>query len=190
MQQAPTIKGLFVKTHIAAVKHKRGEQGVKILEKLFGKPLAFGNWENVPVEEEVRLIHYALHIWSDEEIVSKYLEYEAGRFHFRNFLTTPLAKTIIKRFGANFKLIMMLASKIARKVFLGIEVSSENIDLHKVKIIIKNSAYPLEHFSGFFEAWLSYVGLVGMVRAVKTNTHLFEYTIIWKTADQKKLDKS
>lgn len=176
----PTIKGLFVKTHVRAIKKKRGPLGLRTLQAQFGKPLKFGAWQNIPVADEVKLINCAVVLYSDQRINPEKLDYEAGRFHCQNFLTTPLAKTVMKRLGKNFKLMMLLASKVAGQVFRGLKAEAEDLGENKVKIVFTNSGYPVEHFAGFFEEWMSYLGLLGIARGEELEPGNIKYIMTWK----------
>jgi hypothetical protein len=48
-----------------------------------------------------------------------------------------------------------------------------------VKITLEHSDYPLEHFQGFFEEWISSLGYVGGVTAEQLKPGTYEYTIDW-----------
>lgn len=175
-----TIKGLFVNTHVKAVEKNLGDFGVKQVAKKCGFALPYGNWENVPVIQEVKVIDAALQLLSDTEVPIHKLEYEAGKFHFNNFMSTFFAKTIFAQFGTNFALMMRLAGKIASRVFKGVEVRSQQLEVKKVRITMYNMDYPLEHFVGFFEAWLSYMKLIGIARGKDLGNKTYEYIITWK----------
>ena len=111
----PTIKGIFVNSQINSVKREKGEEGLKELEKRFGS-IKFNNIEDVPVSEEVRLIECALQIINEDSIPEKDMAFEAGRLHFKNFSTTPLAKLT---FGVltNLKYILLHSKYIIQYFF-------------------------------------------------------------------------
>ncbi len=176
----PTIKGLFVKTHLKVLEKQQGSVGLQALEEKCGKPLRFSSWANIPISDEVEIINCILQMISNPEVPGSRLDYEAGRFHFENFLTTPLAKGVMARFGKNFNLMMLIVGKIAGRVFRGVKVGSEILGENKVKIFMENWPYPLEHFEGFFEAWLSHLGLMGIARGAVLDDGNIEYVITWK----------
>jgi len=178
--EQPTIKGVFVNSHIHAVRRDRGEQGIRTLEQLYGKPVAFKNSDNVPVAEEVRIIELALGILADRPIPPEHLAFEAGRLHFRNFSTTPLGRIIFSLFRRNFKLMMLQSYHVAGHVFQGVKFSSEELGPNSVRIVMENNDYPLDHFRGLFYEWLLFSGASGKVDAQIIPDHRYEYTISWQ----------
>ncbi len=174
----PTIKGIFVRSHIERIKKEKGEEGVRLLEEKFGKPLVIKNTDNVPIKDEVHLLECAVELLSNESLSGTKLSYEAGRLHFTNFLTTPLAKILFPFFKSQFKMIMLQTRNIAGHVFEGITFTSVDLGENGVKVILTNNDYPIEHFQGFFQEWLNYSELHGTVEAVKVED-AYEYTIRW-----------
>ncbi|MBI3189432.1 MAG: DUF2378 family protein [Ignavibacteriales bacterium] len=179
MEIKPTIKGIFVNSHIKIVRELKGEQGVLELEKRFGKPLRFRNGENVLVREEVKLIELALDILTDHRFPVEERAFEAGRLHFRNFTTTPLAHIIFSQFRKNMKLLLMQAKHITGHVFQGVKFSSTDLGPTSVKIIMKNNDYPLDHFKGLFYEWILFAGYEGSVEARHIVPDQYEYTVVW-----------
>lgn len=179
MLAKPTIKGIFVNSHIKALQTKKGDEAVILLEKQFGKPINFKNSEDVLVSDEVKIIELTLSIMSDTLIPKEKLAFEAGRLHFQNFVTTPLAKIIFSLFKNSFKLMMLNSEKIAGHVFQGVEFKTADLSENSVKVTMKNNDYPLDHFKGLFYEWMSFSGLTGEVAAKKTGD-LYEYTMTWK----------
>src|SRR3989344_433641 len=92
----PTIKGIFVNSHINKVRQEKGEEGVLELEKKFGMKINFGNLEDVPVREEVRLIECALEVLRGQAVPDSERAFKAGRLHFVNFSGTPFGRIIYK----------------------------------------------------------------------------------------------
>lgn len=179
MNETPTIKGVFVKSHIAAVRREKGDEGVEQLEKKYGKPLVFKNSDNVPIRDEVFLIECAVQILSKTPIPKEKVSYEAGRLHFKDFLTTPLAKILFPFFKNQFKLLMMQARSIAGHVFQGVDFSSVDLGEKAVKVVTKNNDYPVEHFQGLFQEWMEYSGLKGTVEQAIVEDS-YEYTMKWE----------
>jgi len=177
--KTPTIKGIFVKSHVEAVRREKGDEGLKLLEEKYAKPLNFKNSENVPLRDEVRLIEYALEILSDKPIPKEDFAYEAGKLHFRNFLTTPFAKILFPFFKNRFRLVTMQAHNIAGHVFEGVRFYSVGLADKSVKVVMKNNDYPIDHFRGFLQEWMEYSGLQGTVIA-EDKDGAYEYTLEWK----------
>jgi uncharacterized protein (TIGR02265 family) len=180
LTKKPTIKGIFIKSHIQAVREKKGDEGIQTLQQLLGKPLEYKNSDDVPVSEEVKLLEYAVEILSDSTIDPSQKHIEAGKLHFRNFTTTPLGKIIFSMFRTNFKLMMLQAQNIAGHVFNGVQFRSVDVGEKEVKIIMNNNDYPIEHFQGLFMEWLSFAGLQGTVEAKETSVNQYEYTMKWQ----------
>lgn len=172
----PTIKGIFVNSQVASVRKAKGEEGVRELERRYGKPVKFTNTENVPVEEEVRLIREAIQIINDDKITPENLEFEAGRLHFRNFISTPLARLIL---GAitNLKYLFLHSKYIAEHVFNGIVFISEDLGGEKIKITMEGGAYPLDHFKGLWWEWCDYFGYKAKVGALQLAPEKYEYIV-------------
>jgi uncharacterized protein (TIGR02265 family) len=176
--KTPTIKGIFVKSHIKGLEKEKGEEGVRLLGEKFGKPLDFKNSDSIPIRDEVRLLECAVEILN-QDLPKEKIAYEAGRLHFKNFLTTPLAKILFPFFKGQFKLMMMQAQSIAGHVFEGVEFTSSELGEKNVKVSIKNNDYPLEHFQGLLQEWMNYSDLKGTVEAVKVDD-AYEYVLRWE----------
>jgi uncharacterized protein (TIGR02265 family) len=97
---SPTIKGIFVNSHIKAVQKALGDKGLERLRQSFGEPMDFKSTENVPIRTEVKLLECAVQLLSKSPIPPDQISFEAGRLHFQNFTTTPLVffvKSLSKR---------------------------------------------------------------------------------------------
>lgn len=176
----PTIKGVFVKSHINALKSLRGEQSLLELEKRYGKPLTFKNADNVPVSEEEAIILHSLDILNNDSISGSERDFEAGRLHFKNFTQTPLARIIFPVFKSQFKLMMMNSNSIAGHVFQGIVFESTELGDKKVEVKMENSEYHPDHFRGLFYEWLTYAGFTGEVKVTQLAPKTHVYTISWQ----------
>lgn len=175
----PTIKGVFVTSHVDAVRKAKGAPGVKALESAFGRPVEFRATEDVPVRDEVRLIEHALDVLNGHSLAGRERAYEAGRLHFRDFTTTPWAKMVFGVFPRNFRYMMLHCSGIAEMVFRGVDFESEALGPKTVRVAMENADYPLEHFQGLFHEWMEYFGLTGTVDAKETAPGRYEYTMKW-----------
>ncbi len=176
----PTIKGLFVNSHIRALEHERGGEGLRELQKRFGRPIDFSSTDDIPVSDEVNLLEHIVDITSPVLLSETERELEAGRLHFRNFSTTSLWTLLQQIFGTNLKFLLMQSSKIAGWVFRGIEFVSEDMGPQTVRITMFNNDYPVEHFQGFFEQWLHSAHVEGNVEAAADTRGRYEYTITWR----------
>lgn len=174
----PTIKGVFLKSHIKGIQKEKGDEGVRLLAEKYGKPLDFNNSDNVPIRDEVRLLECAVEILNQDPLPKEKISYEAGRLHFRNFLTTPIARILFPFFKGQFKVMMLQAKSIAGHIFEGVDFVSSELGEKSVKICLKNNDYPIEHFQGLLQEWMHYSGLEGTVEAVKTDD-AYEYTMRW-----------
>lgn len=175
----PTIKGIFVNSHIDAVRSAKGDAGFQKLQECMGTPVAYKNGDDIPVSEEVRLLECAVEILANSPVDPTTKQFEAGKLHFRNFTTTPLAKIIFSVFKSNFKLMMMQTKNIAGHVFNGVQFSSEELGEKSVKVTMENNDYPIDHFRGLFSEWMEFAGYKGTVEAKETAPNRYEYLLIW-----------
>jgi uncharacterized protein (TIGR02265 family) len=177
---APTIKGIFVMSHVRALAKEKGEEALKELERRFGRPINFKNSDNVPIRTEVEIIEHALDIASPHNLSESERHLEGGKLHFKNFSQTPLGRLVLPAFRGQFKLLMMQANNIAGHVFQGVRFFSEDIGEKGVRVTMDNNDYPLEHFQGFFTEWLHYSGLEGEVGAEDMGGNRYIYTVHWR----------
>jgi uncharacterized protein (TIGR02265 family) len=180
MSNVPTIKGIFVNSHIKALRRAKGEEGLESLRKECPDFLNFKNSEDVPVRDEVRLLECVTQIiYSDRTFSRDELEYEAGRQHFQNFLTTPFARILLPLIRTQFKGVMLGTGHIAGHVFKGVEFSSEDKGEKQIIVRMQNNDYPILHFKGFFQEWLNFSGLEGKVEATELKDTIYEYRMHW-----------
>lgn len=176
----PTIRGVFVKSHLRALERKHGTEALEQLRGKYGALLDFGDDDDVPVRQEVQLLEAIVDITSPQKLPQKERELEAGRLHFRNFTTTPLWRVVTSVFGSNFKLLLMQSHVIAGRVFRGVDFESQSVGERCVRIVMRNNDYPIEHFHGFFEEWIAQAGLSGYVEAYARAERVYEYVISWQ----------
>ena len=174
----PTIKGIFVKSHINAVRQAKSEAGLMELRRRYGQSIELRNNDNIPIPDEVKIINLAFDIVSDHRLPTE-MDFEAGRFHFRNFLKTPLAKYIFSAFRNKFKLLMLNAKNIAGHVFQGMIFTTIDLGPSAVKVRTENNYYPPNHFRGLLYEWLHFSVLQGSVEELQAGPRVFEYTIRW-----------
>lgn len=179
MSQTPMIKGVFVNSHIQALKAAKGPEGVEELAKMFGKPISFGAVQDVPVREEVRLIECTLAIMHPE-IPHEQRAFEAGRLHFTNFRSTPLGRIIFKAGTKDFKKMMMGSRYLAQHVFKHTVITTEELGEKKLKLRMENADYPADHFRGLLFEWMKFFGLTGTVTVKIVSPGVYEYTLEWQ----------
>lgn len=175
----PTIKGIFVNSHINTLRQLRGEEGINELANRFGTMPVFRNSDNVPVSDEVKIIEICLDLTSDKPLAVNERAYEAGKLHFRNFSKTPLGRIIFSVFRNNFKLLMMQTRYLAGHVFRGVKFESEDLGNNTVKVVMKNNDYPIDHFKGLFSEWMDFSGLKGTIDSRQLPPNTYEYIMKW-----------
>jgi uncharacterized protein (TIGR02265 family) len=175
----PTIKGIFVNSHINTLKNIKGEDGLNELERRFGSPPVFKNSDDVPVSDEVKIIEICLDLLSERLLPENERAFEAGRLHFRNFSKTPLGRIIFSVFRNNFKLLMMQTKYLAGHVFRGVKFSSEDLGDNSIKVVMKNNDYPIDHFKGLFMEWMEFSGRKGTINARQLPPNTYEYIMKW-----------
>jgi hypothetical protein len=171
----PTIKGIFVMSHVNALIRAKGEKALQELVTRCGRRVQYGANEDVPVRTEIEIIENVLDMLAGKRISAGTREFEAGKLHFNNFAKTSLGEMVLM---FSFRTALMRAPWIARRVFRGMEFSSKELDKKSVEIILGNNDYPLEHFQGFFKAWMEHLKLKGTVKAREKDDE-YIYTIKW-----------
>lgn len=177
--RAPTIKGMFVKSHVRAVRLAKGEEGIRALGKCYGGPVEFRNSDDVSVRDEIRLIECALDVLTGGSVPPAERAFEAGRLHFRNFTTTPLGRILFALFRKNIRLTLLQSTNIAGHVFDGVRFSTVDLGPAEVRIRMENADYPIDHFRGLFHEWLIFSGNTGNVAASTAGRGVYEYHIRW-----------
>jgi uncharacterized protein (TIGR02265 family) len=176
----PTIKGIFVNSHIRAVEKAHGAAGLVRLETLVGQPLDFGASQDVPVSLEVRVIEAAVELLVDHPVPEVEVAFEAGRLHYRNFKGTPWAKIIFGMFPRDFAFMVRHSPIIAERVFKGVRFEAVELGPKTLKLTMDNADYPLDHFKGFFQEWMQDYGLAGTVVGQAVNARRFDYVMTWR----------
>lgn len=175
----PTIKGMFVKSHVAAVRRAKGEEGVRALAAGYGGPLDFRNSDDISVRDEIRLIECALDILTGGTVSPADRAFEAGRLHFVNFTTTPLGRIIFTLFRKNIRMMLLQSKNIAGHVFEGVRFSTVDLGPNELRIRMENADYPIDHFRGLFHEWLTFSGNPGTVGASAAGPGIYEYHVRW-----------
>ncbi len=174
------IRGVYVNTHLRALRREHGEHAFVELQRRFGKELRFDATELVPVGDEVRILEDIIAI-THPGIADDQKRIEAGKLHFRNFSHTTLWRVLKPFVAINLKWVLMRSRAIAGRVFQGVTFVSRDSGENSVVITLLNNDYPVEHFVGFFESLIMYTGYVPEVTA-HTVAHglMYEYLISWR----------
>lgn len=175
---APSIKGIFVNSHVRALRKQLGDQGLHRLEEHLGGPVGFGAAEDVPTATESRLIEAAAGLLAPCTPPED-LALEAGRLHFRNFTGTPWARLLFTMFPRDFAFMLRHATGIAERVFQNVRFSIQELEPCIFRVTVTNSGYPLDHFRGLFEEWMEQFGCTGSVVAQQAAPTVQEYLIQW-----------
>ena len=182
MRATPLIKGMFINSHVWALRSAKGEEGVAELRRRLGRPISFNNLKDYPVREEVELIevvHELLYGPSPEETRS----FEAGRLHFKNFITTPFGKILMSalpKTSDGFRRLLLSVRHIVKHIFKNTNFASEAKETNKLRIVMENSDYPIDHFRGLFYEWQLYWNLDSpQVKAQELSPGRFEYILSW-----------
>lgn len=175
----PTIKGMFLNSHIRAVRKRFGERGVEKLRACYGKSLSFSSLQEVLVPDEVRLIHCALNILRPA-VPKEKQEFESGVLHFENFATTPLGKLIMMLSRRAIRKTLLQTKYLAPRVFKNVRVETRALGPREIRISMFNNDYPLEHFRGFFTAWVRSTGRTVQVEAQQNNARTHLFTLTWQ----------
>ena len=175
----PTIKGLFVNSHIKAFQRERGPEGVAELARRTGLSLRYATTDDVPVSQEIAILESVVELTSSVPLPDEERQEEAGRLHLRNFATTTMWSLLEQLIGRNLKFLFMQSSWIGAWVFTGITFSSEDLGGNSVRINMSHSVYPRRHFKGFFEQWMHELGVEGVVEVSELVPGHHTYTIKW-----------
>lgn len=174
------IKGIFVKSHINALKRLKGDKGLKELQRRYRKPINFKNSDNVPVREEIKIIELVYDILNGKSVDEKTRAHEAGRLHFKNFVSTPFARIIFPLLRKRFKTVVLNSRSIASHVFRGVNFRAEELGEKEIRIIMENADYPIEHFNGLLSEWMAFSGISGKVESDQLSRNAYAYLLKWK----------
>jgi uncharacterized protein (TIGR02265 family) len=174
-----TIKGMFLNSHVRAVREALGPEGVRKLKACYGSRVDFRFLQEVPVDNEIRLISCTLMLLRPS-VPQERREFEAGVLHFRNFSTTALGRLVLAASRRRIKTILLQSRYLAPRVFRGIRVATKDLGPKHVRLVMYNNEYPLEHFRGFFTAWVDWSGNICKVEAEASSRNTQEFDITWK----------
>jgi uncharacterized protein (TIGR02265 family) len=175
----PTIKGIFVMSHVKALRRAAGHDSLAELERRFGGPVQYGITEDVPTADEGRLIEIAVRILSNGAVAEESLAYEAGRLHYRNFTATPWCRLLFSLFPRDFLFMMRHAPGIAEKVFRNVGFEVDEPGPGALRIVMINGGYPLDHFRGLFTEWMTDFGFDGKIVAQQPSPERQEFLLQW-----------
>jgi len=177
----PRIRGIFVVSHVAALRARLGDDGVRQVAALYGCAPEFRAAELVPVREEVRLLECIVQVLHPD-VPAAERSFEAGRLHFRNFEGTPWARLLFGIFPRSFRFMVLHAGSIAERVFEGVRFEAEELGPDTMRVVMENGDYPMEHFRGLFHQWMESFGLTGTIVAQQTAPRRHEYVLQWLEA--------
>lgn len=178
--KGPTIKGVFVNSHLKALVAAKGEAVLEALEKQLGLALKFHALEDVPVRTELKIINAAFAILNPGEIAPEVRDLKAGHLHFNNFADTIFGKLILAGFPKDFKSFVLRSDMVVNQILKGAAMSALDLGPKKVRLYFTRSPYPLFHLQGFFEAWMQYWKIKGQVKAEAGDQGRCEYVLTWK----------
>jgi len=184
-EKIPTIKGVFVNSHIEQLRNTHGDEMVEELKRGYGKPLEFLATQDVPIREEVEILETIVDLTKEPKPDAKERSLEAGRLHFRNFSNTSFAGILfstVPKTPEGFKKLLLNSDYIVNNIFKNTEFESAAINDRKLKVTMGKSDYPMEHFQGLLQEWAAYFGLgESNVEASESDEKHYEYTITYST---------
>jgi len=176
----PTIKGMFVNSHIATLRKHKGESAIRDLETRYGTSIIFKNLQDVPVRDEVRIIEIVLDLLGEAPEDPTERAFDAGRLHLRNFMGTTFGRiisTALPKSPDGYRMLLSRSGYIARHVFKNSNFNS-NVEGDVLIIAMDNCDYPIDHFRGFFTEWMHSWGIVDpRVSARERSPQTFEYSM-------------
>lgn len=180
------IKGVFVNSHVKVLEKIKGKESIKALEKKLGRKANFKYLDDVPVSQEVKIIDFTLKELQKPSEGKKDMDFESGRLHFKNFVSTPYGRMLMSVLEKDIKKMLLSAPKFIKHIFKNVSVKSKEIDQKRVKIWFENSGYPLNHMRGVLYEWLVQWGYNGEVKARKISPNILEYIVKWELKKTKK----
>jgi len=179
----PTIKGVFVNSHISQLRKSHGEEKVEEFKRSYGKPVEFSNTQDISIRDEVELLETIVDITTDSKLEPKERSLEAGRLHFRNFSNTSFAGILfstVPKTPEGFKKLLLNSDYIVNNIFKNTEFESAVVNDKKLKVTMGKNDYPKEHFQGLLEEWAIYFGLEkSSVHASENKDGQYEYIITY-----------
>lgn len=179
----PSIKGIFINSHIDKLRSVKGSDAIVELEFRFGRPIDFADFSDYPVRDEITIIEHVLDLLAIKEIKPEERAFEAGRLHFRDFIETEIARVILSPFSRSsdgLKKLLLNAGFIARRVFKNTNFTAHDGGDRRVVITMENNDYPIDHFRGFFHELMLDWGLKEPhVIGEETAPRRYEYSVSW-----------
>lgn len=175
----PTIKGIFVNSHISMLKDSKGDSAVQELRDKVGFPIDYKEDEDIFLGDEEKIID-ALVLMENPNISADKLHFESGKLHFTNWTKTPWSKQLFSLLPPDFKYMMMHLNVIIVKVFQNFTFESTELGEKRVKVSANNNYYDVQHWVGLFQAWMDLFGLKGLVSGEKTGEHSCDLFFEWE----------
>jgi len=182
-EKIPTIKGVFVNSHIEQLRNEHGEEMVEKLRRNYGNPLEFSSTQDVPIRKEVEILETIVDLIGSSHLEPKERSLEAGRLHFRNFSDTSFAKILfstVPKTPEGFKKLLLNSDYIVNNIFKNTEFESAAVGDKKLKVTMGKNDYPMEHFQGLLQEWAKHFGLEeSNVKASENTEGYYEYIITY-----------
>jgi hypothetical protein len=176
----PTIKGIFVLSHIRALEKERGKKALAELRKRYGKSLNFRPADNVPIDDEYEILGHIIDMTSAKKLTDEERAFEAGKLHLKNFATTPMWLILDPMIRHNPKWVLLQSKYIAELIFENVSFESHDLNQNAVQLVLHNAqGYPLEHFQGFLYELMAAARLTGAVES-GVDHGAYVYTISWR----------
>jgi len=172
-----TVKGFFIRETIKYVKKRKGPEGVKQLEKKFGKSLKFFPFRDYPFEDDVKLQKAAVEVLNDMNTSAE--SFEIGKFTFSIYISTSIGKTMFKLMGDDPKKVAFNLVKVIDTVTKGLRAEVEGLGQDQVKIKMFDSPYNIRHYEGVFAAALEYLNYKPITKSKVLEDGTHEYIVGW-----------
>lgn len=177
MPQPTTTKGMFLKSIVDSVKSRKGVEGVRKLEKIYGD-LNFGGFKDYPMEDEIRLYKAAMQVLSLKEGPDAWKE--MGKLAFTTYSGSLIGKTMFSLFRNDVGQMVSSLGKILNTVTSGYGIEVKRLADRKVKVRIANCPDRIEFYEGVFTAAYEHFGLKHEVSSKVLGTDDYEYILSWE----------
>ena len=152
-----TIRGFFFQTHIDRLAKEKGEQYIQKLEELYGKPLVFKASSEYDTQDEERLVDLCVQLYHEGEVLDD-LQIESGKYHYKSFSQSTIAKTALALSKNSVKRTFQLGSQMTKSMIKGVTYEYEDLGPQKIQLTYTHSPYSIRHYQGFFMGYFEDVG--------------------------------
>lgn len=172
-----TVKGVFLKSLVETVRAKKGNEGVKQLEKEFGS-LDFSAFQNYPLTEQARLNKAASIVLFGSHTPEA--EYEFGRLSFKTYADSIIGKTMFSLIGDDPLKVASALPKILNMVTSGLDIEVKAVGPIKVSLRMKNLPFHIKHYEGCCAAAAEHFGHTAVIESKVWGKNDYEYIVEWK----------